>query len=647
MLSQRFLRKFLIGCLCAWLMPLPSPLHAQSAHSYLRTLQDRAAQAQLANRDEWHSLVHYVKHPISRRLRSLADDADFFNARLGKVDPQAELAATLAAFFDPRPSRAGNQPARCRFIARWRWLRDELNIDEQHFPKAECATFNAWRNRLNARSISMIFPAAYVNSPASMYGHTFLRVNQDGLAANQPLLSYAISYAADGNESEGFMFALKGLGGFYRGSFTNSPYYLRIRSYSNLENRDIWEYELSLHDEEIDRLLEHAWELGFTRFDYYFFDENCSYHLLSLLDVARPGLKLTKQFTWWAIPVDTLRAITETPGLMSSRTYRPSNGTQVKYRASQLTTTQVARAKALSLGEAQAETDRVASDSSAEAQILELAERHLTWRASRGEFDDDGLQKRRLPLLVRRAQLPNTEPVVTPVPSTPPEAGHRTSRIETWAGVQNGRAAAKLGLRAAYHDLMDPDAGYQRGAQIQFFNLVLAQRAGNGVRIDQLTLFDVLSLSPSDTLLGGTTWKARLGLSQSWGLPWEQAKLVPALSGGPGIAWELRQTNEQDTKALAYAFMDNQLAFDRTREERWALGTGINAGVLLDWRAGWRLRLDASERHFVDGSREQGLALHQRISVSRDTNLTLRCEWARRNNLNAQRSCMVGWQRYF
>ena len=127
-------------------------------------------------------------------------------------------------------------------------------------------------------------------------------------------MSYAISYAAAGNEAEGMAFALKGLAGLYPGEFSNSPYYLRIRDYNDLENRDIWEYELNLTPPEIERLLAHAWELGPTRFDYYFFDENCSYHLLSLLDAARPSLKLSERFTWWAIPLDTVKAVAETPG---------------------------------------------------------------------------------------------------------------------------------------------------------------------------------------------------------------------------------------------------------------------------------------------------------------------------------------------
>ena len=32
-------------------------------------------------------------------------------------------------------------------------------------------------------------------------------------------------------------------------------------------------------------------------FDYYYFDENCSYRLLELLEVARPGTELTDEFS--------------------------------------------------------------------------------------------------------------------------------------------------------------------------------------------------------------------------------------------------------------------------------------------------------------------------------------------------------------
>ena len=37
-------------------------------------------------------------------------------------------------------------------------------------------------------------------------------------------------------------------------------------------------------------MLKHLWELQGIAFDYYYFDENCSWQLLGLLEVARPSL---------------------------------------------------------------------------------------------------------------------------------------------------------------------------------------------------------------------------------------------------------------------------------------------------------------------------------------------------------------------
>ncbi|MBU3917953.1 DUF4105 domain-containing protein [bacterium] len=39
----------------------------------------------------------------------------------------------------------------------------------------------------------------------------------------------------------------------------------------------------------MDRMLLHVWELFFTNFDYYI-KENFSYHLLSLIEAAKPDV---------------------------------------------------------------------------------------------------------------------------------------------------------------------------------------------------------------------------------------------------------------------------------------------------------------------------------------------------------------------
>ncbi len=61
---------------------------------------DRADAAGLAARREWQTLLHYRPNGEGGMV-SDADDPRFFLAPNGKTDPQAELAATLRAFFQP------------------------------------------------------------------------------------------------------------------------------------------------------------------------------------------------------------------------------------------------------------------------------------------------------------------------------------------------------------------------------------------------------------------------------------------------------------------------------------------------------------------------------------------------------------------
>ena len=152
-----------------------------------------------------------------------------------------------------------------------------------------------------------------MNNPSSMFGHTFLRFDRAEQDERTRLLSYSVNYGAAVDADNGLQFALYGLTGGYPGTYSVMPYHQLVRKYSDYENRDIWEYQLNLTATEVRRLLEHLWELQSNYADYYFFDENCSYQLLFLLDVARPGLALTDRFEVYAIPVDTVRAVVDQP----------------------------------------------------------------------------------------------------------------------------------------------------------------------------------------------------------------------------------------------------------------------------------------------------------------------------------------------
>lgn len=588
----------------------------------IERLQRLARERHLADTPMWHALLHYQRHPLTRQLRSLADDPGFFLAQQGRTDPQAELDATIAAFFDAEPRHALDQTAACRFIARERWLRQELGAAPGLWPQARCERFAQWRAGLRADRVSLIFPSAYLNSPASMYGHTFLRLDgPQGDGASSPMLSYAINYAANGDQNEGLAFAFKGLVGLYPGQFTNAPYYLRIREYNDLENRDIWEYELNLDPGEIERLLAHTWELGPTRFDYFFFDENCSYHLLALLDAARPGWNLVGDFTWWAIPVDTIRAVMRTPGMLKAVRYRPANSTELRERAHRLGPENARLARDIADGTQTVEALQAANLTPAQqALALETAERLVAYDAVREGWSEPQAQARRMPLLRARATLPAGEAVTVPTPKDDPTTGHATARVDVMAGRRAGSDWYTFSVRPAYHDLLDPPAGYQRGAAIQFFQAVLSRSAHGDVQLERFTPVDISSLSPHEPLLRARSWRVGMHLRRDpFGAADEHRRMGAEVRGGPGWAWLLEGVGD----LMPYAFVDNHLQWDRRRADQpWALGSGLAAGLLWQATPHLGLQLEGHGRAYVGGlPKEWGWLLQTRVHPHADWSL--------------------------
>src|SRR5690554_3640932 len=293
----------------------------------------------------WLTLGHYHPDRFGSGHTSQADDPAFFLSENGKTSPKAELHATLAAIQQPG---GGDDHARCRFPARDAWLRDQLDLPAT---PVDCPAFTEWAETLNTEKVTLVFAASYLNSPSSMFGHTFLRLDppQDDEETNL-LLASTISYAADASAHENeLMFAYKGIFGGYPGITSVQPYYEKIRLYSDIEHRDLWEYTLNLSSEEVGMMLAHAWEIRERNFDYYFLDENCAYRLLALIDVARPGTNLLGEVGTHAILSDTVRWVVNTDQV-SNGNYRPSATTSVAYSLSQLSYEQRSLAAAIANG---------------------------------------------------------------------------------------------------------------------------------------------------------------------------------------------------------------------------------------------------------------------------------------------------------
>ena len=154
---------------------MAAPLPAADA-GYADQLIALARSGHLADTREWRVLLHY-RASLFGGWKSEVDGGDFFQSvARGRRDPEAELEASLRAFLAPEPR--GDAHAQCRLPARWEWLRSALGIDGSRVPHESCPAFDTWRAGISATNATLVYATAYLNSPATMYGHTFLRLSR-------------------------------------------------------------------------------------------------------------------------------------------------------------------------------------------------------------------------------------------------------------------------------------------------------------------------------------------------------------------------------------------------------------------------------------------------------------------------------------
>lgn len=623
---------------------------------YVAELVQRARAQRLAEKRTWHVLLHYKPNTVWPGVTSEADGPGFFLAPTGQTSPQAELEATLAAFFTERTHPPADMTAQCTFPARYAWLAEQLGFDAARLPVQDCPRFEDWRRDVAAESVSLIFSSYYLNNPASAFGHTLLRYNRAAGSSGQRLLDRALNYAADVPPDEnGVVFAWRGIFGGYLGFFSMMPYHLKVKEYNDIESRDLWEYRLHLTPAELDMMLRHTWEMGSTYFDYYFFDENCSYHLLSLLEAARPSLRLTDGYPVWTLPADTVKQLTAVDGLVAQIIYHPSRSSRYHHK-----TTALNEAERGWLGrivdEAQAveAPGFVALPQARQALVLDAGIDFIQFKASGLASTDDRWRHPLRTLLLARSRLgvpsPALPPIVAPVP---PHLGHDSVRagLAFGGGRYDGPAFDPLAegrqvnfteflFQGALHDLMSQDAGYARDAQVNAFHLrVRAENDPEYLQLEQFTLIDVVSLFPLQRLIRQPSWRLDAGWQRNRDIGCERC--VPfRLRGGIGAS----AAGQAWGRHLAFVMVQPTIAWDGEFDDGYRAGMGLGVGWLWDLGARVRLGLmgDAVRYPERDGGEVwDGRAL-LRIGLSR--NGELRAAYRR---VGAYGEAQVGMELYF
>lgn len=436
----------------------------------------------------WQKLLH-VKNDESLVA------SDFFFLSKEKT-LAAEWEATLTAFKENGEHKGFvTQPARCAFVARRKFFERLGLVKVEH---TECEEYDAWKKGMDAKGIALVFSSSYPNNPASHFGHTFLRVRKERL--NNDLLDYAISYSAvvDGNDP-GFIYAIKGIAGGYFGRFDFSPYYTMVGIYNNNESRDLLEYELDFKEEELERLMNHVWELySNATFAYYFFDENCSSVLGRLLEVARPNWDLKTNDSWYYLPSELVRRVVDEAG-------REKMNLLKKARPS---LKEVAKLRLKQAAGADQNSAPVLDAKLAQMQYLKFKRKNNLSEEEKRDMSQT---------LIARAKLKNAKTPPLEYRPSYPEESHLSKAVGLTYQQSSGNKEIVLNIKQGHHDLYNNDLGYVPYSQFDFLDIAaLYHFERQKIRLDRLRLIDIYSAHPLESMDPQVSWLVRAGRERAF-----------------------------------------------------------------------------------------------------------------------------------
>jgi hypothetical protein len=500
--------------------------------------------SKLSQHQQWYRLLHFKNN------QSEIDDPSFFFAKDGKTNPKSELTAFLQQLHTDTSDDENS--TLCRYPSRGAWVLEQIPQLKQQIYIPKCQKLQKELKELNPKHITLVLASAHINSPASAFGHTFLRIDAN---PNTPLLSYAVNYAAQTTETNGFVYAYKGLTGGYKGRYSIDPYYKKLKEYANLEQRDIWEYALELSKEEIERMVLHIFEIRHFYADYLFLTENCSYNLLWLLEIATQKSNLINQFNYKAIPIDTLRAVIAQK-LVKKVSYRASKRREILSIQKPIQNNPLAHSFAqsdeynLSQITMLSKTEQIAA--------LELASSLLKIKLENGDISKKSYLPKFLKLLKARSKLgiQKKEAIQTP---TNPTQGHLSTKSTL---AYTGNNAIKASIKIAYHDIYDNDDGYIPGAFINFFDTSFEYDKAE-FDLEHINLLEIKSYAIQDSIFKPLSWEVAVGAKALF-----NNELHSYLKAGGGVT--LGQDN-----LYVYTTLTPTLYYRKKTEESLALNVGL------------------------------------------------------------------------
>jgi hypothetical protein len=572
-------------CGLIWVAPILA-LFLQTAHSFASVKEASVSKG-------WLALLRYNKSIFG--FKSEADDLRFFVAgEQGATNPELEL----SSFLDLVQERPVDQNhVRCRFPARYRFAqrRGLLPNDSSQIAEELCLDLVAFRKRMNTKAVAIEFSSFYINKPASSFGHTLLRLAKADFLDDQKfqLLDYGLNYSATVTTSNPLAYGVLGIFGGFLGEFQNLQYYYKVREYSDFQSRDMWSYELDFSDQEINDLISHVWEMKQARFKYFYLDENCSYHLLALLDAVKPKLGLKSKMAIFALPTDTIKIINES-GLVKKVRFRPSNRRVVQHYLDQLSDRQSTFFNQIVGSKGFALSSLAEAGSEDKAAVLDALISYFDYKfVERVLAEEPEITKLKKKILIARAKtgIRSEALAIVPPDRDRPELSHGSSGFRFSAtGSDAIPASYMVSGRFVLHDLMDSSYGLNPYSTMEMGEVGLRvfenKFKGQHAFVDHFQVFELENLNPLNRIDQKLSYRIRLAYRRGS----ENGCLYCAVSelkfdSGPSIEIERLKLWVMAASRIPYS--------EDFRNDHLRLDLGGSAGAQYTFSENFKFRVDA------------------------------------------------------
>jgi len=585
-----------------------SPAHARVL---VISNTDKPSKKHHANETEWLAINHYVKTTDSSWLSGITNK-DYFISSSGHFSPYSELNATISAINNS--NKKISKEIYCRFPARVSFLKKHLLITDINY---KCPEYDLWIKSHTTDSINIIYPSSYLNNPSSTFGHTFLRFDNK----DKPTpLSFTVDYAAHVPEKPSFTsFISNGLSGGYQGYYSYHPYYVKTWQYSDKENRKIWEYQLTLTQEEIDRLLNHLWELRNHSIKYYFVRENCSYQILSLIKSARPSLQFESVFQYSTFPIDTIRYLSNNK-LISDHRYRPTRRENIAGKYRELSESQKLVAnKILHQGLSLQQIKTTLNSSSDNKKLNSFLYELTSFNMKNSKSSQSSKSSSKLLRYLHTQELDSISDTHT---SERIDSSHNVGRI-SFGVVNRDENNATFSYRHSYHSFYDPLNFFTAGTETEVFHLEM-EHENEKLRLNKLTLIRLTSIQPDELIFKPVSWQFNISSDRIY-LENEDF-LINSMHLAIGKSYRL-------LKGTFYVLPNLSVNHYSDADEFLSTGTGIFLGMLKQDKKS-SLKIEARYKNITDSLYFTQYEISYSWQVNKATSIVYQYEITSRKNFS-------------